>query len=703
MIPRLLLLVLFPAFSWAQNKEIDSLKRVLKTLHDSAHTDCLNELGTQYILLSEKDSAEFYVDIAYHESKRLHYVHGMAVSLAHKSRIANHFGGDFIASETLARESLAWFEKTTNKKGIEANYGDLEDALFAESKYDELYHYAETAYHRSLVTHDNEGMFDALSNFALIHYQKGNYDSSFYFWQKAQQLALEMNDEAMKTSVLLNFGALFRAIEDYPTAQSYYRQAFARDNPDIIKFRIDSDWETWVRMEYAELFSLQGQFDSAWHYYHLFDSAKAEIKDLRIYLVSTGEAYYLQKNYDKALKNFLQGLQYHQKLNDRNEVKRTLLDIAKTYFAKNDNSGALEYAREAVDLSLRTESRQFIRDGYQILYSVYDRMHQRDSAYFYYLKYITMKEVVLSDQTKGKFAAYHFEQQIELLNKERLIGKQQLKIDEQRFRSESIFRNILIGCIFIAILFGAFLFRNIALKRRNEKLQSERAQAELRGKTSDLEMQALRAQMNPHFIFNCLNSINRFILKNETEGASDYLTKFSRLIRMVLVNSKSKQITLEDEIDMLKLYMDMEKLRFKDAFDYRISFQNQVDVGNIFIPPLLLQPFAENAIWHGLMNKDGVGHLVISFELKHETLICNIIDNGVGREAAAGLNSKSAEKQKSMGLKITKERLSLLNKSAEDGTYFEFVDLFDEYGKAAGTKVILKIKIRQMFEAPFHE
>lgn len=116
-------------------------------------------------------------------------------------------------------------------------------------------------------------------------------------------------------------------------------------------------------------------------------------------------------------------------------------------------------------------------------------------------------------------------------------------------------------------------------------------------------MQALRAQMNPHFIFNCLSSINRFILKNESQAASDYLTKFSRLIRMVLTNSKQDLITLDDELEMLRLYLEMERLRFKYSFDYNISFRNETDPENIFIPPLLLQPFAENAIWHGLMKR----------------------------------------------------------------------------------------------------
>ncbi|MFI5130188.1 MAG: two-component regulator propeller domain-containing protein [Chitinophagales bacterium] len=241
-------------------------------------------------------------------------------------------------------------------------------------------------------------------------------------------------------------------------------------------------------------------------------------------------------------------------------------------------------------------------------------------------------------------------------------------------------------------------FRRQLERSEKEKLVAEMKQktAELQQQTTELEMQALRAQMNPHFIFNCLSSINRFILKNESETASDYLTKFSRLIRMVLNNSQNPLITLEDELEMLRLYLDLEKLRFKDSFGYAIRY-NDLDLASIYIPPLLLQPFAENAIWHGLMNKEGKGLLDISLESDNGTLSCYITDNGIGRKQAETLKSKSAEKQKSMGMRITAERLALLNKDDEQ-TIFYIEDLVDTEGRAAGTKVTLKIRFKGTLE-----
>jgi sensor histidine kinase YesM len=249
------------------------------------------------------------------------------------------------------------------------------------------------------------------------------------------------------------------------------------------------------------------------------------------------------------------------------------------------------------------------------------------------------------------------------------------------------------------VVAGIFIFRNLTLKRKNDLLKNSKQQAELQERATRLEMQALRAQMNPHFIFNCLSSINCFILENETEKASDYLTRFSRLIRMVLTNSEKPLITLDEELKMLKLYLDMERLRFENSFDYNITYTNDVEAETVLVPPLLLQPFCENAIWHGLMNKEGKGHLTITIMKENEYLNCVITDDGIGRVRAGELNKGSAKKEKSMGLKITTERLSLFNQDKEGHTFYEIDDLTDEDGAVTGTKVSIRIRHKNLMEA----
>ena len=333
-----------------------------------------------------------------------------------------------------------------------------------------------------------------------------------------------------------------------------------------------------------------------------------------------------------------------------------------------------------------------LRDAYEVLYTVYNNRKQLDSAYHYYRNYITAKDSVTADQTKGALAAYNYEQQIEMLSKEKLIGRQQLRIEQQKLRNESLLRNILLLFALTLLIVSVLIIRNILLKRKNETLRNDQLQAGLKHNATELEMQALRAQMNPHFIFNCLNSINRFILKNESEAASNYLTQFSRLIRMVLTNSRKSYISLEEEVNMLTLYMDMEKLRFKDAFSYHFEFDPDVDVQGTAVPPLLIQPFVENAIWHGLMHKKENGLVVIAFNLQYNTLVCTITDNGAGRGHNGAGKTKDPANQPSMGIQITRDRLNLINNAvAAERVSFEIEDLHGPDGLASGTKVTLKM------------
>ncbi|HEX7847212.1 MAG TPA: two-component regulator propeller domain-containing protein, partial [Chitinophagaceae bacterium] len=249
--------------------------------------------------------------------------------------------------------------------------------------------------------------------------------------------------------------------------------------------------------------------------------------------------------------------------------------------------------------------------------------------------------------------------------------------------------------VFIAAIFYLVIRWRIRQKFNQQIERSERDKqlAELRQKTGELEMQALRAQMNPHFVFNSLNAINRFILENNKTQASEYLTKFSRLVRMILQNSQSALITLESELDSLKLYLELEALRFDNRFDYKIAVPKDLDIEILKVPPLIIQPFAENAIWHGLMHKEEKGFLEIDIRQEGDHLIFSIKDDGIGRKQSATMTSKSATKHKSMGLKITADRIAMLQRSASKESPVVINDLEKTDGSAAGTEVIIKIPV----------
>jgi LytS/YehU family sensor histidine kinase len=685
-------------------QKIDDLRKQLFFLRDSAKVDCLNNLSETFILLENKDSAEHSADLAYSEAQKINYIHGIAISFCRKAQITKQFDNDFIQSELLGRESLRWFQKTSNKSGIDTLYHNLAFAVLAQSKFDEALYYIEKKFDWAKKTGDQPGMFETLISLSGINRQSGNYEKAFVFAQRAYEFALKEKNKFWISRALYFLAQLHMVIEDYPNALSYFRKIFQLDDSETIKNRINSDYDIWFKMEYAEVFSHLNQFDSAWYYYNLFKPSKNKEVYLRVYSISTGECYYLQKDYQHALQNFQFGLAGHKKLNDRNEIMRTLLDIGKTHLALKNNLEALKYSREGLNIAVQTKAKRFMRDGYQILSTVYDRLHQTDSANFYFRQYITMKDDVLNDQTKAKFVAYNYEQQIALINKEKQINQQQLKIKQQQLQRESLQKKILIAGVIILFLLSGFIVRSIMLKRRNEKqylkheieiqkLESEKTKTGLQKQAAELEMQALRAQMNPHFIFNSLNSINMFILENNKLQASEYLSKFSRLVRLILQNSQEAFIPLESELESLQLYLELESLRFENRFEYRISVDDDVDTTVLKVPPLIIQPYAENAIWHGLMNKEEKGHLEIELSQQDEILCCLITDDGIGRKKAAELASKSATRHKSMGLKITADRIAMLQRLNGNESPITINDLVNADGSAAGTEVAIKMPV----------
>ena len=250
------------------------------------------------------------------------------------------------------------------------------------------------------------------------------------------------------------------------------------------------------------------------------------------------------------------------------------------------------------------------------------------------------------------------------------------------------------GIFLVALLYSLIRWRlHEKFNRQLELSEKEKKLAELQQQKTELEMQALRAQMNPHFIFNSLNSINNFILENDRIMASEYLNKFSKLVRMILQNSMASLISLESELESLKLYLELEALRFNYHFAYRITVPKELDIEGLKVPPLIIQPYAENAIWHGLMQKENKGLLDIEISQENDHLFFKIADDGIGRQASAVAASKSATRHKSMGLQITADRITMMQRSNGTASPVTIIDLVHPDGSGAGTEVFIKIPV----------
>lgn len=243
------------------------------------------------------------------------------------------------------------------------------------------------------------------------------------------------------------------------------------------------------------------------------------------------------------------------------------------------------------------------------------------------------------------------------------------------------------GIAFLALGFGLFYF--LISRARKEA----RIKAEFEHQLSEIQMQALRAQMNPHFLFNSLNSIKYFAISKSKDETAAYLSKFAMLVRAILNNSKEKTISLNDELEALRLYIEIEHLRLEGKFDYEINIDNNIRTKQVQIPPMILQPYVENAIWHGLMHKDGKGLLRVEVKDMGRQIQCVIEDNGIGRVKSAEMRKAQVDHRKSVGMQITGDRIALINRMYHIDTRVDVIDLYKPDGMAAGTRVVIHIPL----------
>jgi hypothetical protein len=242
------------------------------------------------------------------------------------------------------------------------------------------------------------------------------------------------------------------------------------------------------------------------------------------------------------------------------------------------------------------------------------------------------------------------------------------------------------GFIVLTMFIGIMIFRE-------SKLKDKRRISEMNRKISEITQANLRQQMNPHFIFNTLNSIQYYMYQHDKIATNNYLTKFSSLMRKVLDNSQHTSVPLSDELSALNLYLELETIRFKDKFNYQITVDEEIDPLMHRIPTMLIQPYVENSISHGLIPMEGKGYVNVDLKLQNEYIVCTIEDNGIGRDASRERNKKKEGNHNSLGTQITASRLDLVNELYGTSLRIVYTDLKNENGEPAGTRVEIHIPI----------
>ncbi|MCX6227527.1 MAG: histidine kinase [Bacteroidia bacterium] len=424
---------------------------------------------------------------------------------------------------------------------------------------------------------------------------------------------------------------------DFALADKYYRQSF-----ELSKQLGDSVRIAFALTNIAWNFYLEKQLDSSLHYYDQSLSFSLPVKRYGLIANSYGNIgtiYRDLKEYGKARSAWMKGLEYARIIKDWYSLSWIYEDMSKM------SAGTGDY-----------------KDAYEchLLYKQYSDSVGNQN----YSEGLA--------QARAKFDTDSKEKELQLLS--------------LRLKNQQLLLYGFAGFLLLSIAIGLLLLRQ-------SKLNAKRRISEMDQKILEVTQANLRQQMNPHFIFNTLNSIQYYMYKHDKLATNNYLTKFSNLMRKILENSRHTSVPVRDELDALQLYLELESIRFRDKFDYKITLDEEVDPLMYKIPTMLIQPYVENAICHGLMLRPEKGMVNISLTLEKDYLACIIEDNGIGREASMEINQKKHHNHNSLGTHITESRLKLVSSLYGTSLKTTYTDLKDENGNAAGTRVEIHIPI----------
>ncbi|UTW64008.1 histidine kinase [bacterium SCSIO 12741] len=492
-------------------------------------------------------------------------------------------------------------------------------------------------------------MAETLNILGLINMELDRLEESKIYFNRTLALLVKAKDKnriARMGTIHQNLGVIARPMKQYDTAIYHFKEA--------LKIRLEQ--KDYKQVGYSNntlgsTFLEMGELDSAGYYFERslenFNTPNPPIEMPDILHFKYAEYLIAIGKYDEAIDQTKTGLK-----------KAAYLGVSDRVIQGNDLLAKALY-----------KSGQY-QDGYDALMV---RNHAHDSLF-------KSRNASAIAEIEERYQSAETEKKLAQSLAENL--EQENRIIEMRFY---VLATVIISLLFIFLSLSVFWFRN-----QKKKV----TEAGLKEALATTKLVALRSQMNSHFIFNCVNTAQNFVLNGETEKAYEYLSQFARLLRGVLENSNLTFVPLEDEIDLIKNYLEIESTRFNGKFSYDITMDEKLQNEVFEIPSMIIQPFVENAIVHGLVNLEGrPGHLGIELNLKDQQIICRIEDNGVGREKAREIKQRKQKHYKSQAFSNIKERLNLFNQNGEDSLRFTIFDLYDKEGSGAGTRAKIWLPI----------
>jgi hypothetical protein len=667
-------------------------------MQDRKGVDQLNTQSWNFQFTAIKaDSALRYADLAYREANKIGYRKGKVLSMLITADVRGRLLGDFTAMEKQSRAAIRLLDDTHDSTQLSLAYYKLAIGLHSQGKYDSALEAATKAIDIAKATNDKHALGWGLKAAGIIYAHQGEFWKCFESMNVAQQLGKDTKDSLLTAISFAFIGRSFNRAGDPATALKYYYQALQYATPFFLIFPHVED------MAFAHL-QLK-QYDSAlWYQQRHTKNLTALINEplVKARFDAFGQGYSVdiqlaQGEFDAVISEASGRLQKWKQTRSKDIFPKmqSLLLLAKAHFEKGNTAVARRFAHELLNESGKIRNQYYSKEAYQQISRIFDRMHQPDSAYHYYQHYIAIKDslnaVQFAQRTALYIAASEAQNKINLLEKDKSLNEQKLALGKKELKKQSELRNGLIIGLIVLSLISALVIRTVILKKKNEKLLYEQMQMDLRRKALELEMQALRAQMNPHFIFNCLSAIDNLIQTSQPDKAGSWLSRFAHLIRSVLDGSKNNLVPFQKDFETMKLYLELEQFRCNYKFSYQLDADQELLNGDFKVPPLIVQPFLENAIHHGLLNKpDQNRNLDVKIQLKEEHIVYSVTDNGVGRQLAGMIKERNRPEHQSYGIAITRERIQLHNSHKVSEQDVIITDMVND-GRVSGTKAVVRI------------
>lgn len=690
------------AFCWqalpAQQRTLDSLLGALNAhpREDTVRLNLLNEITYAYHGIDPGKGMET-ADQAVLLARKLNRPEKLGNIYTNKGLNYAAKGEDSMAL-AMYDHALHMHRQFSNPAGMAKVFNNMAIIYVGLSDYVKALEYYERSQQIFLRLKDTIRLAGIFNNIGVVYLYLSDYPGALEYYLRALDLYEQSDDKQGRANALTNIGLVYKNLSQYPKALDYQARALAI-------YRQTGDRQGMARVfgNTATVYDYQNKPDKALEFYQkalLINQSISDKRGIASDLINIGIVYNGVSDYPKALEYLQNAKRLYEELGDKNSLSIALYQIATAYseapanvLATYDISLANRYRRvrgyleRGLQLAMETGAINRQHEGWESLSALYEAQKDFPRALEAYKRSVLLRDSMLNDEKKEeitrRMVRFAYEKKAALMKAD--LDKKEALAAVEVSRQRSVKRSVMGGTAALVLA----LFSSFAFYKRRHDAEEKKKEAEFKVLVAETEMKALRSQMNPHFIFNSLNSISDYISRNDIQAASHYLTRFAKVMRLTLENSEQKAIRLSDDLKALELYMQLESLRLDHKFSYEIQIAPDIDTENILVPPLILQPFIENSIWHGIARKQGNGKILIRIEKENNEMIqCIVEDNGVGR--CLPPDGQAGEKR-SMGLKITRARIDILNKIKKSKAAVELSDLTE------GTQVKVKLPLELSF------